>query len=115
MLNHNSYFLTPDTDLNGKGRFYLRFMDSTLSATETAFEALQIITDHLNKQIVIKGAITSPTRFSLYDLQGRQVVSKILNTSGSTHTVAVGDLSIGVYVAQLQNDNQIKTQKVILN
>jgi hypothetical protein len=97
------------------GRFYLRFGDAALSTTETTLNDLNIYTNQKDQMIVISGLILETTIARVFDLQGRLVNTTPLESSNRSQTIEVGNLSSGVYVVQLTNGTQNKTQKVILN
>jgi hypothetical protein len=114
LLNSSDYIFTTATNMNGIGRFYLRFTNSTLSTTESEFDGLQIFSTSAPRELFIKGQLTSATNVSLYDIQGRLVMSSILDSASNLNKVDVSNLSSGVYVIKLNNSAQQKTQKVIL-
>ncbi|MFK7833691.1 MAG: choice-of-anchor J domain-containing protein [Winogradskyella sp.] len=114
LLNTSDYVLTPNANLSGTGRFYLRFGNNALSVSETSFDHLNIYTNDKAKTVVILGQLLEPTTAHIYDLQGRSVLSTNLMTSLHTQTIDISNLSIGVYVVELQNASQTKTQKVII-
>jgi hypothetical protein len=119
VLNANSDFtLTPVNDLNGTGRFYLHTSGDTLGLNENTLAAydLQIYTTDASKQIIIKGQLSSNiTNADLYDLQGKLVLSKTLDSSRTANTLDTSGLSSGLYVVKVESGNQSKTQKVLLN
>ncbi len=114
LLNDSDYVFTPSSTLNSTGRFFLRFSDQTLSTPETTFDGLQIFTTASPRTLFIKGQLDETSSITLYDIQGRVVLSSQLETSSSTNQVDVSNLSSGVYVVKLNNASQQKTQKVIL-
>ncbi|WP_179320161.1 T9SS type A sorting domain-containing protein [Winogradskyella helgolandensis] len=114
LLNSGDYVLTPNANLNGIGRFYLRLSNSTLSTNVNTLDALTIYTNTADKTIVVAGQLADATKATIYDLQGRIVISKNLITSSRSQAIDVSGLSTGVYVVELNNNTQNKTQKVIL-
>jgi hypothetical protein len=76
---------------------------------------LNIYTNQKDQTIVISGQLVEPTTAKLYDVQGRLVNTTQLDSSNRSQTIDVSHLSSGVYVVQLTNGTQNKTQKVILN
>ncbi len=52
---------------------------------------------------------------NIYDLQGRLVENKALDSSSLINTVNVNTLSSGVYIVQLSNGSAYKTQKIVIN
>ena len=114
LLNDDQFVFTPDSNLNGTGRFYLRYSSSTLTVSEPELDYLQIYTTFNPKALTIKGQLTSGTQANLYDLQGRLVLTEILNPNSTTNNIDISTVSSGVYIVKVNNDNQIKTQKVII-
>lgn len=114
LLNASDYVLTPSEDLNGTGRFYLRFSNSALSITNAIFEGVSIYTHQSNKTLTIAGQLTEGTSAYVYDIQGRVVASKALASNTTLQTVDVSNLNTGVYIVKLANGNTVKTQKIIL-
>ncbi|MBU2927593.1 beta strand repeat-containing protein [Winogradskyella psychrotolerans] len=114
LLNTGDYVITPNADLSGTGRFYLRATVTTLSTIDNNFDHLNIYTNKAAKTIVIAGQLVESTTASVYDVQGRLVVSTLLETTNRTQTIDVSQLNDGVYVVKLHNAAQNKTQKVII-
>lgn len=114
LLNTTTYNHTPSSDLRGIGRYYLRFGTETLDAGSTALEALSIYTVSSLSTIVISGQLYSEPKAYLYDLQGRLVLSQNLDVSQRVNSIDVSKLSAGTYVIKVVNDQQIKTQKLVI-
>lgn len=114
LLNASDYVLTPSEDLNGTGRFYLRFSNSALSITNAIFEGVSIYTHQSNKTLTIAGQLTEGTSANVYDIQGRVVASKALASNTTLQTIDISNLNTGVYIVKLANGNTVKTQKIIL-
>jgi hypothetical protein len=114
LLNAGDYIFTPSTNLTDTGRFFLRFSDQTLSNPDANINGLQIYTIAAQKTLFIKGQLTASATVSLYDIQGRMVLSSVLDTTSNNNQVDVSNLSSGVYVVKVSNTSQNKTQKIIL-
>lgn len=114
LLNTGDYTLTPNSALNGIGRFFLRFSNSVLSTPENTLDGLSIYTNQFNKTVVIAGQVSASTTAKVYDLQGRLVTTKILNNNSTNQTIKVTNLSTGIYIVTLDSNNLKKSQKVIL-
>ncbi|WP_296385190.1 T9SS type A sorting domain-containing protein [Winogradskyella sp.] len=114
LLNSSDYILTPNANLIGTGRFFLRFMKDALSTPENNFDSLNIFTNKADKTIVIAGQLLEATKANIYDLQGRIVGVTSLDTSKRSQSIDVSNLSTGVYIVQLSNAMQTKSQKVII-
>ena len=65
------------------------------------------------KTIVIAGQLLESTTAKLYDIQGRLVETTLLDTT-RLQTIDVSYLNAGIYIVQLENGLQHKTQKVII-
>ncbi len=114
LLNSADYTLTPHTELNGTGRFFLRFTNSVLSAPQNTFDGLNIYTNQANKTIIIAGQLSTTTNASIYDLQGRLVTTKTLDSDSRTQAIDVAGLSTGIYIVTIENSGIQRSQKVIL-
>ncbi len=114
LLNTSDYILTPNTNLMGTGRFYIHFTNTTLSTTENVFDSLTIYADQTNRSIYIAGEVSENTVAKVYDIQGRLISSKTLTTNLRLQSIDVNNINPGVYIVELSNTSQNKTQKVIL-
>ncbi|MUU77857.1 T9SS type A sorting domain-containing protein [Winogradskyella endarachnes] len=112
-LLDGDYVFTPSTTLTDTGRFYIHFStQSTLSDTDNLLNGLEIYA--ISKTITIKGLLESDTEFNLYDVQGRLVNTRVLNTRNTQNDVDVSNLTTGIYIVNLKNNTGNKTQKVII-
>ncbi|WP_353777307.1 M14 family zinc carboxypeptidase [Winogradskyella sp. 3972H.M.0a.05] len=114
LLNEGDYVFTPDTNLDGTGRFFLRFEPEALSTNENSFDALEIYTTSKPKQLIIKGQLQQDTNLNLYDVQGRLIISKALDYSSINNAVNMTSVDDGVYIVELVNKTQSKSTKVII-
>ena len=115
LLNASNYILVPNTDLNGTGRFYLRFVSSTLSVNTNALDYLQIYTTRHPKLLVINGELQRMSLLNLYDVHGRLVFKKKLHEFERSHRIDISLIGAGVYIAEVLSGNQVKTQKILLH
>ena len=117
LLTEESYQITPSQNLNGTGRFYLRFEDESLSETTPELEKLKIYTDSSRQSIVVNGQLSEQTIFKLYDLQGRLVMETELEQQTIIQYIDVSTLNAGVYIVELnkKRKRKRKTKKLILN
>ncbi len=113
-LNGYDYTFTTNTDINGTGRFFLHFSREALSTTENELDGLLIYTTAIPKALFIKGQLNETTELSIYDIQGRLVISKILNISNNIQQIDISNLHTGIYVVQLVNNTQSKSEKIII-
>ena len=113
LLNDGDYTITPNTDINGVGRFLLHFQTQALSITETEVNAIEIYVT--NSNLHINGILNSPTTIEIFDLLGRQSISKELSVNTNQNTVPLNNLAKGVYIVHLKNESANKVQKILLN
>ena len=114
LLNASDYVLTPSEDLNGTGRFYLRFSNSALSTSDSNLDAISIYANQTNRNITVAGQLTEETTARVYDLQGRLVHTTVLPVDTSLHTIDASSLHTGIYIVNLVSKNYTKTEKIIL-
>ncbi|MBO3097274.1 galactose oxidase-like domain-containing protein [Gelidibacter pelagius] len=115
LLNDDAFTFTPTVDLNGAGRFNVHYASRTLSIGDMdANDNLRIYTTSSPKTLYIMGQLTGATRAYLYDIQGRLVLSKALNPNTTENTMDISTIGTGIYVVKLNNDHQIKTQKLVI-
>jgi len=114
LLNNCDYSITLNEDLSDTGRYFLRFSTETLSVSDKNLSSVQIYTPRNSKSVVIKGALTSSTHFSIYDIQGRLVLERNLDFTTNSITITLEHFTSGIYVVQIENETLNKTQKIIL-
>lgn len=96
---------------NNQNRFYLHTSYSTIqTGSETKNQIFDIWTDGSTK-IIIKGKVDSHTIATLYDLQGRPLLSQPMNF-GTTHTIMLQGIKSGIYVLQIRDRGFIKVFKL---
>lgn len=100
----------------GQSEDYALYIEpGTLSIQDTDTDDLNIYADNSNNQLVVKGQLLEVSTADLYDIQGRLVKSKILNTSSTQNIIDVTGLNSGVYIVKVSNNAQLKVRKVILD
>lgn len=115
LLTSHSYTFTPTAKLEGIGRFYLRTTSSTFSNASTALNAVEILSLASSKQLVVRGQLVNDSVLKLYDIRGRAIDSYELDASQTNHLIDVSSISSGIYIVNLNNKNQSKTTKLVIN
>lgn len=115
LLTSHSYTFTPTAKLEGIGRFYLRTTSSTFSNASTALNAVEILSLASSKQLVVRGQLVNDSVLKLYDIRGRVIDSYELDASQTNHLIDVSSISSGIYIVNLNNKNQSKTTKLVIN
>ncbi|WP_400078617.1 PQQ-dependent sugar dehydrogenase [Winogradskyella sp. R77965] len=114
LLNSIDYILTPNINLSGTGRFYLRVTSSVLSVNDNDIDYLKIYTTDNLKLLNIKGELDANSEMNLYDIQGRLVLNKTMNHHKQLNTIDISRIGSGVYFVKVFNDSGSKTQKVLI-
>lgn len=115
LLNKGAFKFKTTTAINGSGRFNIHYSARTLSVDNLqSSDNLRIYTTTAPKLLFIMGQLKNETKANLYDVQGRLVLSKVLNPNSTENTMDVSTLSTGIYVVKINNDIQVKTQKVLI-
>ena len=115
LLNTSDYMITPNSDLLGTGRFYLRFAEASLSINTNQLDTITIYTTE-TKELVVSGLSNDTSSLVLYDLHGRKVLSRTMDNMSLEYRFNVASLSSGVYIVEVINDDKkVKTQKIVIN
>ncbi|WP_412984107.1 T9SS type A sorting domain-containing protein [Pontimicrobium sp. IMCC45349] len=114
LLNNEDYTFTPSNTLNETGQLYIHFNADTLSNSESTLNNITIYTPNNSNNIIIKGQLLDNTNFSLFDVQGRIVMTKLLDSNNNTNAINISNLSSGIYIAQITSNGINKTQKIIV-
>ncbi|WP_027125363.1 discoidin domain-containing protein [Gelidibacter mesophilus] len=115
LLNIKGFRFTPSVDINSSDLYKIHYSARTLSVDDMQMnDDLRIYTTAAPKALFVKGQLTKNTTASLYDIQGRLVLRKVLNSNSTENKIDISTINTGVYVVKINNDNQVKTQKVII-
>ncbi|WP_458626643.1 T9SS type A sorting domain-containing protein [Winogradskyella sp. PC D3.3] len=115
LLNTSDFVFTPAVNLSGTGRFYLRFETNALSVINVDMEAVKIYVNNAAKTININGQLENTTEAKLFDVNGRLVLTNVLNTNNTSQSIDVSQLTSGVYIVELDNNtNERRIEKLII-
>ena len=65
---------------------------------------------------LISGVLVSETTMQLFDITGRLILNRDLDTNSTLNSINVAGLASGTYIVKLTSESQkSKTQKVIIN
>jgi len=115
LLNTDSYSFTTASNLSGIGRFYIGTSPNTLSTPLTALNTVEILSIRSSKQLSVRGQLYSDSILNLYDVRGRVIETYQLEASQTEHLFDVSHITPGVYIVNLDNNNQSKTTKLVIN
>jgi hypothetical protein len=115
-LNETDFIITPDSDLQGVGRFFIHTTASTMSSEDAVTNFLNVFKLDRNNFITVEGLATesNQTNLKLYNLLGKQVLSTTLLNNTNTQTISTEGLSAGIYVIKLESGNNSLTKKLII-
>ena len=116
LLNAYSDFTTTiNSDISGVGRFYLHTTSSVLGVNNDPIGYdLHIYSTSNPKELIVKGQLTRNTKAELFDLQGRLLFSEILDKNLTENSINISNINTGIFVLKVSNENQSKTQKIII-
>jgi hypothetical protein len=114
LLTSNNYIFTPSSTLSGIGRFYLRTSSNTFSNAASALNSVEILSLTTSKKLVVRGQLVNDSILKLYDIRGRIIDTYTLEASQSNHMIDVSNISSGIYIVNLNNKIQSKTNKLII-
>ena len=104
LLNEQDFELTPQDNLSGAGRFFLHLTSTSLSIEDdTETHLLNVYKSDLNNFITIEGTAnqSNQTTATLYNILGKEVISKSLANNINTQTISTQGLAAGIYVVKL--------------
>jgi len=115
-LLDGDYVLTPASDINGVGRFFIHMTADTMSNGEVSTSLLNAYKEIDASYITIEGLATqsNETKVSLFNILGREVLSTTLNNNMGTQTISTVGLSAGIYVIELESGSDRLTKKLII-
>lgn len=103
-------------DINNAKRFKLHYSARTLSLDDVQSNTkLRIYTISGSKSLFVTGQLNKAATARLYDIQGRMVLSQALNAKSTENVIDISTVSAGIYVVKVANNNDVITQKVIIN
>ena len=116
LLNEEDFVLTPTSDLEGAGRFYIHLTADTLSNGEVNTSILNAYKEVDENYITIEGLSTqsTSTQVSLFNILGTKVIGTTLDNTSNTQMISTNGLSTGIYVIKLESGQNQLTKKLII-
>ena len=115
-LYEGDFVLTPTSDLEGVGRFFIHMSADTMSNEDVSTSLLNAYKEVDASFITIEGLATqtNETKVSLYNILGREVLSTTLNNNMNTQTISTVGMASGIYVIELESGTDRLTKKLII-
>jgi len=116
LINNEDFVLTPTSDLEGVGRFYIHMTADTLSDGEVNTSLLNAYKEVDTNYITIEGLSTqsTSTEVSLFNILGTKVMDTTLDNTSNTQMISTNGLSTGIYVIKLESGQNQLTKKLII-
>ena len=115
-LRTEDFILTPENELNGMGRFYLRIGNSSLGVEDTEESYVRVYKPNTSDYITIEGLVNvQKTKIRLYNLIGQEILNKTLSSNQTNYRISTQGIPHGVYVIKLQFERSEITKKLIIN
>ena len=116
LINNEDFVLTPTSDLEGVGRFYIHMTADTLSNEEVNTSLLNAYKEVDSNYITIEGLAThsTSTEVSLFNILGTKVMDTTLDNTSNTQMISTNGLSTGIYVIKLESGQNQLTKKLII-
>jgi len=118
LLNEQDFELTPQDNLSGAGRFFIHLTNTSLSIEDDIeTHLLNVYKADINNFITIEGTANQSNQINLriYNILGKEVISKTLENNINTQTISTQGLATGIYVIKLKSGNTVLTKKLIIN
>lgn len=99
-------------------RFEITFTsENLLNTDDTDFETLKVFQNNSISELkIVNPNKISIQSFSLYDVSGKRVINQTINISKTNHSFSTKSFSDGVYIAEIQtNNNTIIKRKVLIS
>jgi hypothetical protein len=114
-LRDQDFTLTPQSDLSGMGRFYLKMGSNSLGGNDIEESLISIYKPSDRDYIVMEGlSKVQSGEVTLYNIMGQEVLDQILTPNQSTQNIPTTGLDSGIYIIKLKADNLILTKKLII-
>ena len=114
-LRGQDFILTPQSDLSGMGRFYLKMGSNSLGGNDIEESLISIYKPSDRDCIVMEGLSNVQSgEVTLYNIMGQEVLDQILTPNQSTQNIPTTGLDSGIYIIKLEADNLILTKKLII-
>jgi hypothetical protein len=115
-IKAGDYTLTPSSDINGVGRFFIHTTAETMSTGEILTSMLNAYKDPYSNYITVDGLATQSNniKVSLYSILGRKVLDTSLKNNMNTQTISTLGMATGIYVIELVSGNDRLTKKLII-
>ena len=115
-LRDQDFILSPQSDVSGMGRFYLKMGSNSLGSNDIEESYISIYKPSDRDCIVMEGLSNVQSgHVTLYNIMGQEILSKTLQTGLSTQNISTAGLTTGIYVIKLEVDSTLISKKFLIN
>ena len=116
-LKADDFTLTPTSDLEGVGRFFIHITADTMSSGEASTSLLNAYKKVDSSYITVEGLATQPneTKVHLYNILGTEVLSTTLHNNMGIQTISTIGMATGIYIIELESGTDRLTKKLIIH
>ena len=116
-LYEGDFVLTPTSDSEGAGRFFIHMSADTMSNEEVSTSMLNAYKEVNANYITLEGLATQSNTINatLYTVLGRKVLDTTLNNNMNTQTISTVGMAAGIYVIELESGNDRLSKKLIIH
>lgn len=113
-VSNSEYVITPSTDLNGIGRFYIH--TNTQSALSTGNFDLSLVSIYKTSttNLRITGIQSANVDMQLFDILGKQIFQTSFESNG-INDVTLPQVRAGIYIVKLSTDGGTLNKKILLH
>lgn len=111
-VSESNYTVNLDANTTGFGRFYLHTFDPNVNIYKHDLENITIFA--YQKEIIIQGEISEAFTIELFDISGRMVLNKEIESEFSNRISAMM-LNDGIYIVRLKTADKEKVTKIMLH
>ena len=108
--SESEYSFTTDKALNGTGRFYLHTSSETLNTLDVVFKDVLLYV--ANKKVYVKNLPSTNGFITIYNLQGKAILKR--NLHKKEDEIDVKNLSTGIYMVAIHQNNKVFKKKIII-
>ena len=114
-LRGQDFILTPQSDLSGMGRFYLKMGSNSLGGNDIEESLISIYKPSNKDYIVMEGLSNVQSgEVTLYNIMGQEVIGQNLTPNQTTQNIPTTGIQSGIYIIKLKADTQVLTKKLVI-
>jgi len=115
-LKEEDFVLTPMSDLNGAGRFFIHLTEDTMSTIDVSSNLMNAYKEVNLDFITIEGLSSQIDNInvSLFNILGSKVLSTSFDNSLNERVISTQDISAGIYIIELESSGSRITKKILI-